>query len=78
MNILYLIVVVSSSPTPRVWCQGYISSQLVGSIVGLQSEEIKKMAEEYEGKVSATVHSSATQDHTQPCLCVCMPLYPLY
>ena len=43
-----------SFPSLCVGCQGYISSQLVGSIVGLQSEEIKQMAEEYEGKVSAT------------------------
>ena len=43
-----------SFPSLCAGCQGYISSQLVGSIVGLQSEEIKQMAEEYEGKVSAT------------------------
>ena len=36
------------------YSQDYISSQLVGSIVGMQSEEIKQMAEEYEGKVGVS------------------------
>jgi hypothetical protein len=35
--------------------EDYISSQLVGSIVGMQSEEIKQMAEEYEGKRAGLV-----------------------
>jgi predicted nuclease with TOPRIM domain len=37
------------------YSQDYISSQLVGSIVGMQSEEIKQMAEEYEGKRAGLV-----------------------
>ena len=67
-----VVVAVSFSP-PCVWCQGHISSQLVGSIVGLQSEEIKQMAEEYEGKVSS--HCALTTSGSSTVLSLCTSQY---
>ena len=67
-----VVVAVSFSP-PCVGCQGHISSQLVGSIVGLQSEEIKQMAEEYEGKVSS--YCALTTSGSFNVLSLCTPHY---